>query len=269
MPTFIPFEYPKTADGEYTALIPDNRILFYRREQLGLTQQQVSDMAGVPLRQYQRIEQGDSELGAYSLEKGLAICAALLLDPYAMCCPTYEQPDASSLKPMPALDVKLPDEGPKKHGRKPIRRDVMSVYVNHPLYSIQIPCEVLAALGKPSCIQILRNVEQKRILICSAGEDAEEALRNGEAFDVPDAVYWGKILAFPGPELFGNLAADLGWDDEPYSVECRLVRDRTGKQYILADLKTALPSERIQGVLVIPECLAEDDENDYDNEGDV
>lgn len=271
MPTFIPFEFPQTADGQFTAMIPDHRVLFYRRQQLGLTQQQVSDMAGVLLRQYQRIEQGDSDLAAFSLEKGLAICAALLLDPYGMYCPDCKQPDPATLAPMPMLDIKLPDEGPKKVGRKPIRRDVMNVYVNHPQCSILIPYEVLLTLGKPTCIQIMRNVEQKRILVRAVEEGAEAAIRNGDAFDVPDSVYRGKILAFPGHELIGNLRADMGWDDELYAVECRLVRDRAGERFILVDLKTALPSERIQGVLVIPECLEKyDDEEAFcDDEDDV
>jgi Helix-turn-helix. len=42
-------------------MIPDNCILQRRREQLDLTQQQVAEMANMPLRQYQRIEQGQSD----------------------------------------------------------------------------------------------------------------------------------------------------------------------------------------------------------------
>ena len=38
---YIPFEYPATADGEYTAVLNEGQILLTRRLQLGLTIQQV------------------------------------------------------------------------------------------------------------------------------------------------------------------------------------------------------------------------------------
>ena len=109
MPIFIPFELPTTADGKYIALIPDNCVLQRRREQLGLTQQQVAEMANMPLRQYQRIEQGQSDLRSSKMEQGLAICAALLLDPYQMICPNAKQANPDSLKPLPPIDVVIPD----------------------------------------------------------------------------------------------------------------------------------------------------------------
>lgn len=261
MPTFVPFEPPTTADGRFTALVPDNRILFYRREQLGLTQQQVADMAQIPLRQYQRIEQGDSDLAGNRFECGLAICAALLLDPYALILPDARQADPASMKPVPSLDVNLSGiNSTKKVGRKPIRRDIMRVYVNHPRYSIIIPCEVLTALGRPDCIQLLRMQKEKRILIRPIWEGAHEAILSGDAFEVPEPVYDGRVLAFPGENLIENAREDLGWDDEVYCVDCRAVTDHEDNLMALVDLNTASPSDRIPGDYMIPTCIDDGDD---------
>lgn len=270
MPTFIPFEYPKTSDGEYFAVIPENRIFFYRREQLGMTQQQVAERAQVPLRQYQRLENGESTLSGNSMKTGLAICAVLMLDPYSFVPGIVDQPDPVAMKPVPRLDFSIPDIDagkPRKAGRKPIRRDIMSVYVNNEHYSILIPHEVLESLGSPSCIQVLRNIQERRIIIRPVTQGAEKAILDGEAFDVPNLLYEGYTLAFPGPELIDNVKTDLGWDDEPYVVECRLVRDRERNLMVLADLNTAKPSEKLVGPYVIPSCL-DDGADDFEDEED-
>lgn len=263
MPTFIPFEYPTTLDGQYFALIPQHRVLFYRREQLGLTQQQVADMANVPLRQYQRIEQGDSKLEGNRFKSGLAICAALMLDPYTLILPNPSQADAKNIKPVPSLDFSIPTlDKAKKVGRKPIMRDVMNVYVNHPCFSLLIPAEVLSAVGSPACIQILRKEEDRRIVLRPIWEGANEAINAGEAYDVPEAIYDGRVLAFPGENLITHAKEDLKWDDELYCVKCRLVKDYEGNVVILIDLNTAEPSDPIQCEYMFPSCLEDMDEDE-------
>lgn len=70
---FIPFEMPQSDDGKYTALLTDDSVLKTRRAQLGLSQQEVADMAHMPLSQYQRLESGDDILAGASMKNGLAI----------------------------------------------------------------------------------------------------------------------------------------------------------------------------------------------------
>lgn len=57
-------------------------ILVERREQLCLTQQEVSNRAGIQLRQYQRFESGERALSSSTLRIALAVCDALKLDPH-------------------------------------------------------------------------------------------------------------------------------------------------------------------------------------------
>lgn len=59
------------------------QILKSRREELGYTQQQVSDETSMELRQYQRYEYGIQLLTNARMKQGLRICAALELDPFA------------------------------------------------------------------------------------------------------------------------------------------------------------------------------------------
>lgn len=58
-----------------------NQILQNQRKALGLSQQQVADRAGITLRQYRRLESGEQSLYATSMRIGLAVCAALEVDP--------------------------------------------------------------------------------------------------------------------------------------------------------------------------------------------
>ena len=51
-------------------------------QQLNMTQQELADRAGVPLRQIQRLEAGTSNIETCPMGTALSICAALLLDPY-------------------------------------------------------------------------------------------------------------------------------------------------------------------------------------------
>ena len=65
---YIPFEYPSTADGEFTAVLNEGQILLTRRLQLGLTIQQVADMSGIRFSQYQRLEGGERLFSGCSMK---------------------------------------------------------------------------------------------------------------------------------------------------------------------------------------------------------
>lgn len=67
---------------EYEKVQFQHHILLSRRKELGLTQQQVSDAAGIQLRQYQRLESGERSMSSASLRIGLSVCDVLKLDPH-------------------------------------------------------------------------------------------------------------------------------------------------------------------------------------------
>ena len=103
--TFIPFEFPTSTDGQYILGLDDAQILQSRREQLGLTQQQVADRAGIKLPQYQRLESGVRHLSGCSMRIGLAICAVLLLDPFEIISVIAAPPEPSTMKPQRKVNV--------------------------------------------------------------------------------------------------------------------------------------------------------------------
>ena len=81
-PISVPFEFPRSSDGRYYSVLTDDGVLKSRRKQLGLTQQEVADLAHIQLSQYQRLEAGEKYLEGTSMKIGLSVCAVLLLDPY-------------------------------------------------------------------------------------------------------------------------------------------------------------------------------------------
>lgn len=104
---FVPYEFPKTADGHYLVLQMDKDVLRSRREQLSMTQQQVADRAHIQLKQYQRLESGERTLSGCSMRIGLAVSAVLLLDPYDLLGVQIEQPDPKSMKPQRQADIRI------------------------------------------------------------------------------------------------------------------------------------------------------------------
>lgn len=66
---------------KWIVLEAEKSMLKRRREELGMTQQQVADKAKILLRQYQRLESEDRGIASASLRIGLSVCAALKLDP--------------------------------------------------------------------------------------------------------------------------------------------------------------------------------------------
>lgn len=71
-----------SGDSEWYLLELDRHILLGRRKELGMTQAQVAEAAGIKVRQYQRFESGERTMAAASMRIGLSICAVLELDPY-------------------------------------------------------------------------------------------------------------------------------------------------------------------------------------------
>ena len=250
---FIPFEFPQSRDGEFFCFLDDAGVLRSRREQLGLTQQQVADRAGIKFSQYQRLEAGERHLSGCTMRTGLAICAVLMLNPYEMINVSADVPDPSTLKPQTVFDADLSEDlFPKKVGRKQVRRDIMTVYFNHSAYSMIIPREVLVAVGKPSNIEVYWRAEDRRILFRGLDEPTENS------YDIPSLLYTeAAALVFPPFQPVTETKAALGWGDEVYAVECRIVKDKSGETHILCDLNTAQESDYVKGPYVTPECFCE------------
>jgi len=66
--------------SDFELVKPEYAILKERREQLGLTQQQVADTAGINIRQYQRFESGERRISGTSFRIGVAVADVLSLD---------------------------------------------------------------------------------------------------------------------------------------------------------------------------------------------
>ena len=58
----------------------------------GYSQQMVSEMTGIDLRQYQRLEYGERDIRRASMRTGLSICKALDIDPFQL-VPDHESPN--------------------------------------------------------------------------------------------------------------------------------------------------------------------------------
>lgn len=81
---FVPFkERTEIINGqEYIGVQLEHHILRQRRLELGLTQAQVAEKAGILLRQYARVENGECSFRSAGARILLSICAVLRLDPY-------------------------------------------------------------------------------------------------------------------------------------------------------------------------------------------
>lgn len=81
---FIPFkETTTTINGETFILIQQtHHILRQRRLELGMTQAQVAESAGILLRQYARIEGQEGAFRSSGARIFLSVCAVLKLNPY-------------------------------------------------------------------------------------------------------------------------------------------------------------------------------------------
>ena len=60
------------------------KMITEARQRMGYSQQKVSDLIGVNIRQYQRLENGERSFKNTSMKIGLAVCAVLGIDPYVI-----------------------------------------------------------------------------------------------------------------------------------------------------------------------------------------
>lgn len=62
----------------------ETEMLREARQKKGLSQQQVAVIAGVHIRQYQRLEYGERSMGSVNMRFGLAVCAILEINPFEL-----------------------------------------------------------------------------------------------------------------------------------------------------------------------------------------
>ena len=60
----------------------ESEIIRQARIRLGLSQQQVATLVSIQIRQYQRLEYGESDVQKLGMRAGLSLCIVLELDPY-------------------------------------------------------------------------------------------------------------------------------------------------------------------------------------------
>lgn len=60
------------------------KILKVARLRIGYSQQEVANAIGVHIKQYQRLEYGERDIRNCSMKTGLAVCAVLGIDPFAL-----------------------------------------------------------------------------------------------------------------------------------------------------------------------------------------
>ena len=60
----------------------EHEIIRQARIRLGLSQQQVATLVSIQIRQYQRLEYGESDVQKLGMRAGLSLCIVLGLDPF-------------------------------------------------------------------------------------------------------------------------------------------------------------------------------------------
>lgn len=252
--TFVPFESPQSDDGVYTGILSESEKLKERRKQFGLTQQQVADMAGINVSQYQRFEAGVKYISGTSMRIGLAVCAVLMLDPYELLSINVPQPDPKNMKCVPLFGSGLPSDlfAPKRVGRKNMRKEITTIFVNFDNYSFLISYDILDKIGCPDYIKIHWNIEKRQVVFYAADKDEKGAL------DVPEQKYDKSYYAIPYIKVKRNPIAAMNWGDTPHAVEARLVKDSKETVYIMADLNTGKVADtrQIEGFFISPKSLS-------------
>lgn len=229
---FITFEYPKTEDEKYQSVLDEHGVLRTRREQLGLTMQQVANLAGIQFSQYQRLESGERTLASTSMKIGLSVCATLLLNPFEMVEINIDQAEASCLKPHPPIIRDKNKASSRPLGRKPKKKKEMTAYFNLAGAPVSIPYAALKSIGSPRYVRIEYDKENHRILV------------------YPITVMEENSLETPAQQSEGSLfhvtlvdavmaVSDMNWGSLPHEVETKLVRDSDHKLCLLLDLDSA------------------------------
>lgn len=227
---FVDFEFPKTQDQKFFAVLDDAGMLRSRREQLGLTMLQVAEMAGVQFSQYQKLESGERTLSACSMRIGLSICAVLMLDPLKMVGIAVKQMDKGELKPQMSIGFNQGSVVTGKVGRKQIRRDIMSVYANYRNYAFVIPYEIFDHIGSPNYFKLLWRAEDRSLVIWPT-EKKENDTYFVSPINGPANFVFSEVRHIPDP-VFCDERYRF-----PMEIETKLVRDKHGKLAAFVDLK--------------------------------
>ena len=69
----------------------EHEIIRQARIRLGLSQQQVATLISIQIRQYQRLEYGESDVQKLGMQAGLSLCIVLELDPYDLIFGTHPE----------------------------------------------------------------------------------------------------------------------------------------------------------------------------------
>ena len=82
----------------------EHEIIRQARIRLGLSQQQVATLVSIQIRQYQRLEYGESDVQKLGMRAGLSLCIVLELDPLRshLRCTSREGGDSQSPLPGPS-----------------------------------------------------------------------------------------------------------------------------------------------------------------------
>ena len=67
----------------------EHKLIRQARIRLGLSQQQVATLISIQIRQYQRLEYGESDVQKLGMRAGLSLCIVLELDPYDLIFGTH------------------------------------------------------------------------------------------------------------------------------------------------------------------------------------
>ena len=103
----------------------EHEIIRQARIRLGLSQQQVATLISIQIRQYQRLEYGETDVQKLGMRAGLSLCIVLELDPYDLIfganpkalqnlktCPPVKRGRPYADRPSSCLDT------PVKRGRR-------------------------------------------------------------------------------------------------------------------------------------------------------
>ena len=84
----------------------ESEMIRQARIRLGYSQQQVATLISIQIRQYQRLEYGESDIRRIGIRAGLALCAVLHLDPVELAF--GDNPDLlDELRNQPVTDGRL------------------------------------------------------------------------------------------------------------------------------------------------------------------
>lgn len=175
---FEPFTIPTAWQGKYTGIFTVSQILISRRMQLSLTQEQVAERAHIKQPQYQRLESGERSLRDCTMDIGLSICAALLLDPYQLLPINVNQPAVEGSLPMPTYVEPIANRAEHRIGRKRLpRRDVIPVYADYKNCTLFISGNIAVPNEAPCYLRMSWQAFGRNIILIPYHQPVEDSFR--------------------------------------------------------------------------------------------